>query len=245
MFLQSGVPLTKHRHSGVSWAVNGGAKKIRLITDWPNPESANPTSEKVPSCISYVDGKPTNWGFQVGFAEDSFKWIKILLEPNHKYRKAIEPVKISNRLLGTLKKTAVEVVADYLRFLWTYTTDDIRRRQGDDYLSIYSLRIILTVPAIWSDAAKDKTLQAARLAGLPSDITLVTEPEAAALATLRDKAETSNLKASYHKTKRTGSAWLTSLGWRCICGLRCWRRNRSMPPIINQTGTLANGFTRI
>ena len=92
---------------------------------------------------------------------------------------------------------AQEVVADYLRFLWTYTTDDIRRRQGDDYLSIYSLRIILTVPAIWSDAAKDKTLQAARLAGLPSDIILVTEPEAAALATLREKEDNNNLKVSH------------------------------------------------
>jgi hypothetical protein len=176
--------------------VNGGAKKIRLITDWPNPESVNPTSDKVPTCISYVDGKPANWGFKVGFGEDSFKWIKILLEANHKYAKAIDSVKLSTHMLGTLNKTAVDVVADYLRFLWAYTKDDIRRRQGDGYLSIYSLRIILTVPAIWSDAAKDKTLQAARQAGLPSNITLVTEPEAAALATLRDKAETNNLKVS-------------------------------------------------
>lgn len=225
--------------------MNGGAKKIRLITDWPNPESANPTSEKVPTCISYVDGKPTSWGFQVGFAEDSFKWIKILLEPNHKYAKVIEPVKISNRLLGALKKTAVEVVADYLRFLWAYTKDDIRRRQGDDYLSIYSLRIILTVPAIWSDAAKDKTLQAARLAGLPSDITLVTEPEAAALATLRDKAETSNLKVNHHKYPMNYFTRLTLPGWRCIGSLRCWRRNCGMLPMINRIRTIAEGVTRI
>lgn len=42
---------------------------------------------------------------------------------------------------------------------------------------------ILTVPAVWSDTAKDATLQAAQMAGFgrSSKLTLVTEPEAAAI----------------------------------------------------------------
>jgi len=47
------------------------------------------------------------------------------------------------------------------------------------------------VPAVWSDAAKDSTLQAAKLAGL-YPITLIKEPEAAALHTLHDLGFTLN-----------------------------------------------------
>lgn len=48
------------------------------------------------------------------------------------------------------------------------------------------LRFVLSVPAVWSDKAKDGTLRAAIQAGIPGkDVSLVSEPEAAALYTLR------------------------------------------------------------
>ena len=84
-------------------------------------------------------------------------------------------------------------MADYLKLLWDYTLDDIKKFHPD-YQDIFALRVVLTVPAIWSPTAKDKTLQAARIAGMPGNIRLVTEPEAAALATLKDKAEDNTLK---------------------------------------------------
>ncbi|KAL8838117.1 MAG: hypothetical protein Q9170_002258 [Blastenia crenularia] len=182
------------RHSGVSWAVNGGSKVIRLINNWPDPTAQNASKDKVPSSISYVNGKPQKWGYTVGLTDESFKWIKILLEENHKYITTVEPVKDSNQLLTKVDKKAHEVVADYLRLLWDYTLDDIQRFHPN-FRDIFALRVVLTVPAMWSPAAKDKTLQAARLAGMPSPIKLVTEPEAAALATLRDKADDGALNA--------------------------------------------------
>jgi Hsp70 protein len=161
---------------------------VRLITDWPNPAPiAN--SEKVPTIISYCNGKPQSWGHNVGIAEKSFRWFKILLDPQHRFRNTAEPVVTSAKLLGNLNKTGEEVAADYLRFLWEYAKDDIRRIKGDDWASIYSLKVVLTVPAIWSLAAKDKTKAAARAAGLPEDISLISEPEAAALAVLKEKNE--------------------------------------------------------
>ncbi|KAL8953266.1 MAG: hypothetical protein Q9222_000871 [Ikaeria aurantiellina] len=180
-------------HSGVSWAVNGGSKVIRLINNWPDPTAQNASKDKVPSSISYVDGKPQRWGYTVGLTDESFKWIKILLEENHKYITTVEPVKDSNKLLTKVDKKAHEVVADYLKLLWGYTLDDIQKFHPT-FREIFALRVVLTVPAMWSPAAKDKTLQAARLAGMPSPIKLVTEPEAAALATLKDKADDGALK---------------------------------------------------
>ncbi|CEL07319.1 hypothetical protein ASPCAL10479 [Aspergillus calidoustus] len=53
---------------------------------------------------------------------------------------------------------------------------------GDDG----AIQFVLTVPAVWSDKAKDATLRAAIKAGAPAQgISLVSEPEAAALYTLR------------------------------------------------------------
>ncbi|KAF2870470.1 hypothetical protein BDV95DRAFT_607638 [Massariosphaeria phaeospora] len=174
-------------YSGVSWAVNGGTKTIRLINDWPNPTSTNANSDKVPTKISYQDGKPYNWGYAVDFKEES--WIKLLLDPKNKIGRTAEAVLTSNKLLGSLNKSAEEVAADYLRLVWEYTKSDIQKVRGDNWASIYTLRAVLTVPAIWSPIAKEKTLKIARMAGLPDTLSLVTEPEAAALAVLKEKNE--------------------------------------------------------
>ena len=105
------------RHSGVSWAVNGGSKKIRLINNWPDPSALNASKDKVSSSITYLNGKPQKWGYSVGITDESFRWIKILLEENHKYGATLEPVKHSNTLLDKIGKTAQAVVADYLKLL--------------------------------------------------------------------------------------------------------------------------------
>ena len=96
-------------------------------------------------------------------------------------------------MLRKVQKTAQEVVADYLKLLWEYTIDDIIKFHPD-YRNLFSIRVVLTVPAIWSPGAKDKTQKAAKLAGIPGDIQMVTEPEAAALATLKDKVGDNGLE---------------------------------------------------
>lgn len=195
MLLSSNLALAnEYRHSGVSWAVNGGSKKIRLISNWPDPQAHNASHEKVPSSISYINGKAEKWGYIVGFTDESFRWIKLLLEENHRYATTIkEAVSDSTTLLRKVQKTAQEVVADYLKLLWEYTIEDIRKFHPE-YECIFSVRVVLTVPAMWSPAAKDKTRQAAILAGIPGTIQMVAEPEAAALATLKDKVAENMLK---------------------------------------------------
>lgn len=182
--------LTERRYSGVSWAVNGGSKTVRVINDWPNPSSTVESSDKVPTIISYQNGKVAQWGFSVdSVRKDSFRWIKLLLDPKNLVGRTSEAVLTSIKLLSTLNKRAEDVAADYLGMIWKYTQEDIQKVRGDDWESIYTLKVVLTVPAIWSAAAKDKTLKIARKAGLPQNIDLVTEPEAAALAVLKEKNE--------------------------------------------------------
>src|SRR5690242_17110229 len=121
--------MARIRHSGVCWAINEGQKRLRLITDWPNPQATNANAEKVPSKISYYpDGRVQNWGYEVSMKEDSFKWIKILLEAGNKHAGTVQEVKDANSLLAKLGKSPEEVVADYLGALWKYTKEDIRKR---------------------------------------------------------------------------------------------------------------------
>lgn len=179
----------------MSWAYPG-RKEPRLITNWPNPKAKNPTNDKVPSTLSYgKDGKPERWGYSNQQKDDAFKWFKILLEPNSNHYDSVQEVKQSQKLLKDLNKDPVDVVADYLRILWDYTMLDIKREvKSDDWMQDYALKVVITVPAMWSDAAKDKTKRAALKAGMPADnIVLITEPEAAALAVIRDMADDENL----------------------------------------------------
>ncbi|KAJ4398854.1 hypothetical protein N0V91_009905 [Didymella pomorum] len=176
-------------YSGVSWAINGGEKKIHIVNDWPNPNASVANSDKVASKISYQNWKAKNWGFNVELKEQSLSWFKLLLDPNNKIGQGSDKVVDTLRQLEALNKAPEDVSVDYLSKLWQYTKDKISKVRGEDWTDIYTVRAVLTVPAIWSDSAKDRTLRIAKRAGIPDNVSLVSEPEAAALAVLREKKE--------------------------------------------------------
>ncbi|KAI9253529.1 hypothetical protein BDA99DRAFT_563105 [Phascolomyces articulosus] len=82
--------------------------------------------------------------------------------------------------------TPVQAVADYLTVLHQHTLEELKRGFAKNY-EPDTFRYCLTVPAVWSDKAKQLMRQAAIQAGLiaPSDppdrLILISEPEAAAL----------------------------------------------------------------
>ncbi|CAG7988223.1 unnamed protein product [Penicillium salamii] len=80
-----------------------------------------------------------------------------------------------------MNKTPVDIVADYLERLVAHLMEVLNRRFSTA-LQTMELRYLLTVPAVWSDKAKDATLRAAHLAKIPaSALTFLAEPEAAAV----------------------------------------------------------------
>lgn len=81
----------------------------------------------------------------------------------------------------------MDAVTDYLTKLQQHTTTQLCRRYGDNFRGQTKVEYVLTVPAVWSDAAKNATLLAAERAGMGTryDIKLISEPEAAALYTLK------------------------------------------------------------
>ena len=166
-----------------------------MINDWPNPDGSVGTYDKVPTKIAYsANGTIERWGYNVRAKDASCKWIKLMLDPSQKYfANSLERREGSDQL-NKVGKTAEDVVTDYLRCLWGHTVEHLKRKTRLDFQVAYTVKVVLTVPALWSELAKARTLRAARLAGFPAESELVAEPEAAVLGLLKGKADELGIK---------------------------------------------------
>lgn len=141
---------------------------------------ATGTTPKVPSTMIIKCGARVHWGYQTNYlVGDNIRGMKLLLdEPqNPGYVASL----IDAGLLNRSRIPAVTLTGMYLTGLVDHTKKILQRRFGRAAEQM-EMQYVLTVPAIWSDKAKDATLKAASRAKIPQkDITLVSEPEAAAL----------------------------------------------------------------
>ncbi|OQE25757.1 hypothetical protein PENFLA_c008G01281 [Penicillium flavigenum] len=172
--------------SGVAWGLEDCPDDIELIQTWPG--GGNTTSQKVPTICSY-DNERMKWGYQTdqsihpGKHQRLIQGVKLLLDESQKFRYL--PASDSQEIIKDLNKTPVEVAGDYLGKVVAHAKDVLTRRFGTA-LQTMDLEYILTVPAVWSDKAKDYTRQAAQRAGVPlASLRLLSEPEAAAVCAIR------------------------------------------------------------
>jgi hypothetical protein len=84
----------------------------------------------------------------------------------------------------------VDVILDYLRFLWRHILERLRIRLTAPALANMAFKIVLTVLAIWDHNSQQQMITAATRAGMldhrlcgKTEINLLAEPEAVALAT--------------------------------------------------------------
>lgn len=81
-----------------------------------------------------------------------------------------------------------KLVTDYISALGDHLMYTLREKLGEGVVKNTCLEFVVTVPAIWSELAKDKTRQAcqrtAALSATKSPIHLISEPEAAAIYAL-------------------------------------------------------------
>lgn len=89
-------------------------------------------------------------------------------------------------------KPPVDIVADFLAQVKLHLIKNLDQKFGAKLWRTLPITLIVTVPAVWSDAAKDRTLQAFEKAGFnPCEFPLLkapiltTEPEAAAIHTIK------------------------------------------------------------
>lgn len=177
------------------WTLEQIRDKIIAIKQWPNADPLYP--EKAPTVLAYQNGTPIAWGgsvkqshsvrvahFKLGLQESvsqhysSSTTIRGALSilsgflSDHKWRHPDLP-----------SMQPVDFAVDYLKAIREYVLEvALTRHLGQDFLRKQPIQYVITVPAIWSDKAKDLTRKAATGAGIPdNDLFLVSEPEAAAL----------------------------------------------------------------
>lgn len=169
------------------------AEGIVIVKTWPSV--SNHYAEKTPSIIAYNE-KPATWGgkvrpehqpqvahFKLGLQEDVGFHYQSQSTPNK--------ISILSNYLNLPywkhpalpEKSAVDYAADYLTCVMQHVTEKVLPSHfGNLFLQNQQVSYVLTVPAIWSEKAKALTREAAVRAGIPEKkLTLITEPEAAAL----------------------------------------------------------------
>ncbi|OQE16192.1 hypothetical protein PENSTE_c025G09627 [Penicillium steckii] len=138
---------------------------------------------KVPTVLAYHNND-TRWGYQVNDLEESVRGFKLLLDKSKdiKFRPAIE----SEILIQKMSQPPVRFAGEYLNKIVSHAKSILGRRVLGKSMNSMDIHYIVTVPAVWSDKAKDLTMQAATLADMPqNNLYLLSEPEAAAVYTIR------------------------------------------------------------
>ncbi|KAM5526222.1 hypothetical protein QSH57_001883 [Fusarium oxysporum f. sp. vasinfectum] len=170
-------------YSGVAYCFCNSSSKpdVRPIVDWVGLEGR--TQPKVPTAILYDPHDSTNfkWGGQLTWRDDHVQGVKLLLDLKQT-RPSYLPSSSAKREIRRLPKDVVDVVADFMKAMYSHALDKIGSKVPRDYLDLCEKSFVLSVPAVWSDKAKERTIQAAKKAGV-YPVTLVKEPEAAALYT--------------------------------------------------------------
>ncbi|KAM0205863.1 hypothetical protein ACHAQI_008693 [Fusarium lateritium] len=187
-------------YSGVAWLLSGKQEAIQVVTDWPMVNNYQSDRPKAPSTVFYrhLDDKNPSWGYSTPQDECVIRWFKLLLidekDLPDKVRESSQ-VKAARALLLKYNKTPVQVFADYLVNVWTHSYHQIAAAEGDRFTHIYPLHFVVTLPAIWPHYVRKRMTEAMQLAGLldfssvgDTKISFISEPEAAALASLNENA---------------------------------------------------------
>ncbi|KAF2849836.1 Hsp70 family protein [Plenodomus tracheiphilus IPT5] len=193
-------------YSGVAIAetnVTGSqAKPVGVIVDWPSVHTKVGTKEKVPTEIAYTtDG--IRWVSDIPPKAARHMWMKLQLDR----RQGGEADKILQEMESVHKaarQRPADIIADFLAQVRNHLVKVLDERYGPELWKSLPIVLVITVPAVWSDLAKNRTMQAFDKAGFNqigfpqlARTLILSEPEAAAIftiKTLRGRAQDEQLK---------------------------------------------------
>ncbi|KAH6632067.1 hypothetical protein F5144DRAFT_612594 [Chaetomium tenue] len=149
-----------------------------------------------PNRHSFGPKGKTSWGYNIPFDAEQGKWFKLLLIDDkdlpEDVRKSTK-IKEARTYLKKHNKTPVAVIAGFLRLLWNHCNQRITETVSRSLVNYSKFHIVITLPAIWPDYARNRMREAAEQAGMlaarvagETTLSFISEPEAAALATLSD-----------------------------------------------------------
>ncbi|KAK6227405.1 hypothetical protein QIS74_00960 [Colletotrichum tabaci] len=197
--------------SGVSWAFSGQPNDIEVITRWEAELNYNSDTEKTPSTLLYHGPYgEASWGYGIPAATSAepLKWFKLLLIDHQDLPRELQSsaqIATARRLMSEANMDPVNVIAGYLRRLWNHSIECITLSTGKELVKMCTFHVVITLPAIWPAYAKARMRRAAQEAGILQSrsagdtvLSFISEPEAAALATMRDLSNRPNIKPGDH-----------------------------------------------
>ncbi|KAJ4361459.1 hypothetical protein N0V95_001876 [Ascochyta clinopodiicola] len=184
-------------HTGVAFCETSDnsvlEKHIEVIMNWPGPSRAA-TKEKVPSEIAYTR-EGTEWGLSIPAGEPRHMWTKLDLDRTNHRTQVGEAARILNEMTlngSCPAKQPVDIVADFLRKVKDHLIVNLDDQFGPKLWRTLPITLVVTVPAVWSDAAKSRTMEAVSKGGFNAvefpqvkRVVTTTEPEAAAIYTMK------------------------------------------------------------
>jgi hypothetical protein len=168
--------------------------QINLVTTWPG---TGREESKAPTELFYEHDRAV-WGYSIPPHAEPLRWFKLLLLRDADLTPELQRSEIllrGRKVLGEMNKTVTDAIADYLGGLWRHILGTIERARSKSVIGALTFHVVITVPAIWPDYARKDMMEAARKAGIFNDraagdttLAFAPEPEAAALASLWDRA---------------------------------------------------------
>ncbi|KAI0023585.1 hypothetical protein F4780DRAFT_56901 [Xylariomycetidae sp. FL0641] len=207
--LDFGTTSTTMAYDSVDGTRETDPRDVNHIEGWPFNSAKNHDLDapKVRSAVAYGPDGSITWGRTMADNATQISWLKLLLlkpEDLPPHLRDSKHLNDAREKVAKLKKTPVEVVSDYLHHVWHHALTKIKEARGDSFLKARPIHIVVTIPAIWPDYAQHAMEQAIRRAGMldpwpgsqcpPPTFRFISEPEAAAMATVASIRKYDNLK---------------------------------------------------
>ncbi|KAK4110219.1 actin-like ATPase domain-containing protein [Canariomyces notabilis] len=191
-------------YSGVAFTWSNKIERLEVVSSWESDIHSNFDEEKAPTALSFGSNGKVNWGYSIPYDVDQVKWFKLLLIDEEDLPEDVRSsakIEQARAYLKKHNKTAIEVIALFLRHLWNHTTQRITETVSRNLVNFSKFHIVITLPAIWPDYARNRMREAASDAGMlaertagDTELSFISEPEAAALVTLADMEGRNDIK---------------------------------------------------
>ena len=141
----------------IAYVFTSKPDQVYTITDWPGAKGR--VVPKAPSTIKYSDPVTFQWGYELDRTlEEKIEGVKLLLDP-YQEKPLYVPPSNTEAELKKLGKPALDVAADYIGAICQHAMRKIEGKYPKNFLEMLEKQFVLSVPAIWSDKAKDATLK--------------------------------------------------------------------------------------
>jgi hypothetical protein len=142
--------------SRIAYAFSTDPENVYSVSSWPGGDRIAP---KTPTTLLYDSDGSFKCGYELnGLEGQTIERIKLLFDPEQP-RPFFIPVDVEAEL-AKLPKSVSDVASDYMRAIYQHALKEIEGNYLDlDFLNQYQKQYVLTVPAVWSDKAKDMTLR--------------------------------------------------------------------------------------